>query len=157
MRDYWKNKNVQDSVVVLLLGVALAVYSLVSFYTATVQTAWIMSPYLFPLLLAVFAVLLSVSLFAEGSHEVKEARQAAEPPAKAAPLAVKKVLFVVALGVIYYLLISVIHFVPASVLFLAALIWYLGERKYIKIALISVIMPLVLYVLFAKLLNVRLP
>lgn len=157
MRDYWKNKTVQDSVVVLFLGLALGVYSLVSFHTATVQTAWIMSPYLFPLLLAVFALLLSLSLFAEGSHEVKEARKATEPGAKPAPLALKNVIVVIALSIVYYLLISVIHFIPASILFLAALIWYMGERKYVRIAVISIVMPLILYGLFAKLLNVRLP
>lgn len=157
MRDYLKNKSVLDSIVVCLLGIALAVYSLVSFYTAAVKTEWILSPYLFPLLLSVFAVLLSVSLFAEGFHEVKTAREAQGEQPAAAPLAIKKVLVVTLLGIAYYFLITVIHFIPASMVFLAALIWYMGERKYWKIAAIAIAMPLVLYVLFAMLLNVRLP
>lgn len=157
MRDYLKNKSVLDSIVVCLLGIALAVYSLVSFYTATVKTEWILSPYLFPLLLSVFAVLLAVSLLAEGCHEVKCAREAQGEKTADAPLAIKKVAVVTLLGIAYYVLISMIHFIPASMLFLAALIWYLGERKYWKIALVAIVMPLVLYVLFAMLLNVRLP
>ena len=125
MRDYLKNKNVQESIVVFLLGLALGAYSLISFHTARVQTRWIMSPYLFPLLLSVFAVLLSVSLFGEGRFEVGEARRGAEQT-KPAKLKLKNVLVVVLMGVAYYVLISLIHFIPASMVFLAAMIWFLG-------------------------------
>ena len=156
MHDYLKNKNVQDSIVVLLLGLALGVYSLISFYTATVQTRWIMSPYLFPLLLSAFAILLSVSLFGEGRYEVSRAR-AGVVPAKTSRLMLRKVLVVVLMGIAYYVLISLIHFIPASVIFLAALIWYLGERRWWMIAVIAIVMPLVLYALFALGLSVRLP
>lgn len=157
MRDYIKNKSVLDSIIVLGLGIALGAYSLISFYTATVKTAWIMSPYLFPLLLAVFAVLLSISLFAEGSYEVRKQRQAGGEKAAPASINTVKVIVVTLFGVAYYLLISWIHFIPASVLFLAALIWYMGERKWWKIALVAAIMPFILYFLFAVLLHVRLP
>ena len=156
MREYLKNKNVQESIVVFLLGLALGAYSLISFYTARVQTKWIMSPYLFPLLLSVFAVLLSVSLFGEGRYEVSEARRGAEQ-AKPAKLKLLNVLVVVLMGVAYYVLISLIHFIPASMIFLAAMIWFLGERRWWMIAAVAVVMPLVLYALFALGLSVRLP
>ena len=156
MRDYLKNKNVQESIVVFLLGLALGAYSLISFHTARVQTRWIMSPYLFPLLLSVFAVLLSVSLFGEGRFEVGEARRGAEQT-KPAKLKLKNVLVVVLMGVAYYVLISLIHFIPASMVFLAAMIWFLGERRWWMITLVAVLMPLVLYALFALGLSVRLP
>ena len=156
MREYLKNKNVQESVVVFLLGVALGAYSLISFYTARVQTKWIMSPYLFPLLLSAFAVLLSVSLFAEGRYEVSRDRDG-ETPAKSAPLSYKNVLIVVLMGVAYYVLISLIHFIPASMVFLAAMIWFLGERRWWMIAAVAIAMPLILYALFGLGLNVRLP
>ncbi len=156
MHDYLKNKNVQDSIVILLLGLALGAYSLISFYTATVQTKWIMSPYLFPLLLSAFAILLSVSLFGEGRYEVSQAR-AGVVPAKPAKLMLVKVLVVVLMGIAYYVLISLVHFIPATVIFLAALIWYLGERRWWMIAIIAIVMPLVLYALFGLGLSVRLP
>ena len=156
MREYIKNKNVQDSIVVLVLGLALGAYSLISFYTATVQTRWIMSPYLFPLLLSAFAILLSVSLFGEGRYEVSQARAGAAP-AKPAALKLKNVLVVVLLGVAYYILTSLIHFIPASVIFLAALIWFMGERRWWLIAAVAVVMPLILYALFGLGLSVRLP
>ncbi len=156
MHDYLKNKNVQDSIVVLLLGLALGVYSLISFYTATVQTRWIMSPYLFPLLLSAFAILLSVSLFGEGRYEVSQAR-AGVVPDKPGRLMLGKVLVVVLMGVAYYVLLSLIRFIPASVIFLAALIRYLGERRWWMIAAVAIGTPLVLYALFGLALNVRLP
>ena len=156
MHDYLKNKNVQDSIVVFLLGLALGAYSLISFYTAAVQTRWIMSPYLFPLLLSVFAILLSVSLFGEGRYELSRAR-AGVVPAKPARFMPGKVLAVVLMSVAYYVLISLIHFIPASVIFLAALICCLGERRRWMIAAVAIGMPLILYALFALGLSVRLP
>lgn len=155
MREYLKNKNVQDSIVVFLLGLALGIYSLVSFYTARVQTKWIMSPYLFPLLLSVLTILLSVSLFAEGRYEVAQARSG-EVKAKS-PLKLKNVLVVVLMGIAYYVLISLIHFIPATIVFLAAMIWFLGERRWWLIAIIAVAMPFILYALFQLALGVRLP
>ena len=156
MREYLKNKNVQDSIVVFLLGLALGIYSLVSFYTARVQTKWIMSPYLFPLLLSVLTILLSVSLFAEGRYEVAQARSG-EVKAKSAPLKLKNVLVVVLMGIAYYVLISLIHFIPATIIFLAAMICFLGERRWWLIAIIAVAMPFILYALFQLALGVRLP
>ena len=155
MREYLKNKNVQDSIVVFLLGLALGIYSLVSFYTARVQTKWIMSPYLFPLLLSVLTILLSVSLFAEGRYEVAQARSG-EVKSKS-PLKLKNVLVVVLMGIAYYVLISLIHFIPATIVFLAAMIWFLGERRWWLIAIIAVAMPFILYALFQLALGVRLP
>lgn len=155
MREYLKNKNVQDSIVVFLLGLALGIYSLVSFYTARVQTKWIMSPYLFPLLLSVLTILLSVSLFAEGRYEVAQARSG-EVKSKS-PLKLKNVLVVVLMGIAYYVLISLIHFIPATIIFLAAMICFLGERRWWLIAIIAVAMPFILYALFQLALGVRLP
>lgn len=74
MREHIKNKGVLPSIGVLALGVALGAYSLISFYTARVKTEWIMSPYLFPLLLSVFTVLLSVSLFFESKKKPSETK-----------------------------------------------------------------------------------
>ena len=63
MRDHLKNKSIQDSIAVFLLGLALGIYSLIRFRSAAVQTRWILSPYLFPLLLSVFAIA-ATTLFA---------------------------------------------------------------------------------------------
>ena len=153
MSQHLKNQKFQEGLVVLLLGIALGVYSLYKFYTAAVKTTWIMSPYLFPLLLAAFTVLVSISLLLEAVHEI---RAGAESGGKGR-LNLKNVAVVMLLCIAYAALLPRLGFTVASMLFLAALIWFLGERKIWLLAAISVVMPLLLYVIFGVLLSVRLP
>lgn len=156
MRDDLNNQKVQDSIVVLLLGLALGAYSLIGFFTAAVQTKWIMSPYLFPLLLSAFAVLLAAALFGEGHREARLTR-AGETPAKPAALKMKNALAVVLLGMVYAALLPLIRFIPATLLFLAALMWLMGEHRPWMIAAVALLVPLALYALFGLGLGVRLP
>ena len=57
----------------------------------------------------------------------------------------------------YLALMGLISFIPATALYLAALIRLLGERRWGLIAAVAVLTPLALYALFALGLNVRLP
>ena len=156
MRDYIKNKSVQDSVVVLGLGLALGIFSIYSFFHSKVKAEWIMSPYLFPMLIALFAIAMAYCLFMEGKHQV-DAERAGAPVANRDSIKLKSVVIVVGLSVIYYVLMRVITFIPATVLFLAALMWFMGERRWKVLVPVAVLAPLVIYALFALGLNVRLP
>ena len=153
MSERLKNQKFREGLVILLLGIALGVYSLYKFYTAAVKTSWIMSPYLFPLLLSAFTVLVSLSLLLEAVHEL---RAAAKEDGKG-KMNLKNVAVVMLLCIAYAVLLPHLGFIFASMLFLAALIWFLGERKIWLLAAISVVMPLLLYVIFGVLLSVRLP
>ena len=62
MRLAMKNKTVQDGIAVLLLALALGVRSLIGFLTTGERTAWILSPWLFPLLLALIGLPLAAAL-----------------------------------------------------------------------------------------------
>ena len=156
MRDYIKNKSVQDSIVVLGLGLALGIFSIYSFFHSKVKAEWIMSPYLFPMLIAVFAIAMAYCLFMEGKHQV-DAERAGTPAVKGDPIKLKSVVIVVGLSILYYVLMRVITFIPATVLFLAALMWFMGERRWKVLIPVAVLAPLVIYALFALGLNVRLP
>jgi putative tricarboxylic transport membrane protein len=156
MRDHLKNKSIQDSIAVFLLGLALGVYSLIRFRSAAIQIRWILSPYLFPLLLSVFAILLSLSLFWEGLGRPGRTREGSERE-KPAPRRDGNVLIVVLMSAAYCALISLIRFIPATMLFLAAMTRFLGERRPWVIAAVSVVTPLLLYALFGLCLGVRLP
>ena len=156
MRDYIKNKSVQDSIVVLGLGLALGIFSIYSFFHSKVKAEWIMSPYLFPMLIAVFAIAMAYCLFMEGKHQV-DAERAGTPAVKGDSIKLKSVVIVVGLSILYYVLMRVITFIPATVLFLAALMWFMGERRWKILVLVAVLAPLVIYALFALGLNVRLP
>lgn len=157
MQDYIKNRSVQDSIVVLLLGLALGIHSGYSFFHAKVKAAWIMSPYLFPMLIACFAIGLSYSLFMEGKHQVMKEKNSGIEAAKPAPIKLKKVTVTIAFCLVYYAAMTVITFLPATALFLAAFMWYMGEHRLKVLIPLSLIMPVLLYVIFQLGLNVRLP
>jgi len=157
LREYFKNKSVQDSVVVFALGVALGVFSVYSFLNSKVKAAWIMSPYLFPMLIACFAVGLGYCLFMEGKHQVDADKAAGREAPKAEPIKLKNVVAVVAISIVYYILMRVITFIPATVLFLAALMWFMGERRWKVLIPVAILAPLVIYAIFVWGLSVRLP
>ena len=156
MRDYIKNKSVQDSIVVLVLGLALGIFSVYSFFNAKVKAAWIMSPYLFPMLIALFTICMAYCLFMEGKHQV-DAEKAGGQAAAADPIKLKNVVVVVIISVLYYILMRFISFIPATILFLAALMWFMGERRWKVLIPVAVVAPLVIYAIFAWGLSVRLP
>lgn len=154
MRGLLKNKKAQDGAVVLALGLALGAHSLIRFRAAAVRTSWILSPWLFPLLISVFALLLAAALFAEGRRELRGG--AGEEPAKPAPK--RAAAFAAALmSAVYAALLPLLHFLPATAIYLAALTYLFGERRRWAIAAAAILTPLILYALFGLALGVRLP
>lgn len=156
MREQLKNKTFREGLAVLAAGLALGAYSLISFRRSAVQTAWILSPWLFPMLLAAFAAALGAALLGGGLRETAEPRdeQSADKPDGRRALRVLAVTLMVAA---YCALLPFIRFLPATALFLAGMMLFLGERRWWVIAAVAVAAPLVLYALFALFLGVRLP
>ncbi len=155
MRHAMKNKTVQDGIAVLLLALALGVRSLIGFLSTGQRTAWILSPWLFPLLLALIGLPLAAALlrraWRESGLEADEAVPAVSAPGQ------RRMAALVLLTAAYLVLMGPIRFVPATMLYLAALIRLLGERRRGMIAAVAVLTPLALYALFALALSVRLP
>ena len=156
MREQLKNKTFREGLAVLAAGLALGAYSLISFRRSAVQTAWILSPWLFPMLLAVLAAALGAALLGGGCRETAESRDAARAKAwnERGALRVLAVMLMVAA---YCALLPIIRFLPATALFLAGMMLFLGERRWLVIAAVAVAAPLLLYALFALGLGVRLP
>lgn len=150
------NHTVQESVLFFIMAIALMAYALYKHYTG-LPVSWEMSPYLFPVLIAIFLLLLSVSLFTDGRKQVFT--QSPEVEAKASKVVVdwKSTLFTVVASVVYFLLMPVITFIPATILFLLAMLWYLKERRWWLMAILSVATTGIIYVMFGVLLNVMLP
>ena len=156
VREQLKNKTFREGLAVLAAGLALGAYSLISFRRSAVQTAWILSPWLFPMLLAVFAALLGAALLGGGCRETAERRDeqsAGKPDGRRA----RRVFITALMAAAYCALLPLIRFLPATALFLAAMMLFLGERRRWVIAAVAVAAPLVLYALFALGLGVRLP
>lgn len=148
------NPEIQDGIVVLLLGVALLIYSLYNYYTAHVQTEWKMSPYLFPVLISVFTILLAFSLFADGKRAMESEEKKKDSNSF---FNFKRVVAVALMAIVYEVLMNIIGYIPATVVFLVAMIRFFGEKRWWLIVVIAVATSLIIYLLFGVLLNVRFP
>ena len=125
MRAALQNTTVQEGLAVLLAGLALGAYSLISFYTGAVHVAWILSPWLFPLLLSVFAVMLGAALLCGGCRETAQSRS--DAPAAPDRSGRMRALAVVLMAAACCALLPLIRFIPASALLLAALMYFLSS------------------------------
>lgn len=148
------NPEIQDGIAVLVLGVALLIYSLFKHYTARVQTEWKMSPYLFPVLISVFAILLAFSLFADGRRVMASEEKKKD---SGSLINFKRVVMVALMAVVYEILMNITGYIPATVVFLMAMIRFFGEKRWWMIVVIAVATSLIIYLLFGILLNVRFP
>ena len=151
----FKNKNIQDSCVIFAFGIFLFWYSLSNHYNGP-AVEWKMSPSLFPILISVFLVLLSFSLFFDGFKQIKNGVSEDKSAAKE-DFMIRPVLVTIVLSIAYFTLMRVIKFIPSTVLYLGGMILFLGEKRYWLIALIAVICTLSIYVLFDLALGVMLP
>ena len=150
-----RNPNFQDALFVGLCSVTLLVYSLYHHHFDRNTTEWKTSPFLFPTLISVFGLMLVASLLADAFQDMKIAEAAAGE--EGGKKNTKGALVFIAASILYYVVLPLIHFIPATILYLAGLFIYLGERKWWKILLLSVITAGAVYVLFGMGLNVRLP
>ena len=155
---FFKSKNIQDSCFIFVFGNILFWYSLLNHYNGpTVE--WKMSPSLFPILISIFLILLSVSLFFDGLNQIKkEKKNAADvTSATAKDLRIRPVMVTIVISIAYFILMRVITFIPSTILYLCGMIFFLGERRYWLIAIIAIISTLTIYALFDLALGVMLP
>ena len=145
-----KRRDVQDGLAMLLLGAALLVHCLVKAGQMRQKTAFFMSPYFFPVILSGCGILLGALLAGAGLRSGAE--EAPRGRLRAADL-----LAALALTVAYRALLPVLGFMPATVLFLAGMTAWLGERRLPVLIPVAVLTPLVLYLVFRTGLGVRLP
>ncbi|NBK22211.1 MAG: hypothetical protein EOM68_09310 [Spirochaetia bacterium] len=170
-----------EGFVFLLGSVLLAVYSLVLHELS--KAKWKMSPYLFPLLLAVFLFLLSLSLLQEGRKERKAQEQQEanlkpqladeslvlggpgithKPNGRSIVALLKGMngndaLVFALITLAYIFSITMTGFVISTFLFLVVSFVYLKERRKVLVMVLSISFPLVVYLLFGVLLHVMLP
>lgn len=133
----------------LVLSLALFAYSLISHFKAP-NAGWALSPYLFPLLIAMLLFLLSVML-------LWTARHGSHIKAKAPPVRWRVFGLTVCAALAYYLLMPVLGFVLATALFLTGMFYALGERRLSMLILLPVLFATLTYLIFGKMLYVMLP
>lgn len=173
-----RNHAVQEGILFLLLGGALLWHGLDE-QSRAFNKDWSQSPYLFPVLVAVLIGALAFSLLYQGISAVrKSANVAAEQSGVRSSAAPAKqtvqVLAVLGMSLLYYLALAVLkipyitfgilswsltvsNFEVCTLLFLLALMLYLGVRKVPVLAAVPLCTTLFLSVAFRAMLHVLLP
>ncbi|MBQ8093204.1 MAG: tripartite tricarboxylate transporter TctB family protein [Clostridia bacterium] len=149
MKRFFKNRQAIDGIVVTCLGIWLLVYSLSNHLNVLSKTSWIMSPYLFPIILASSAILLGLFIFVPAI-----ARQAGQ---ESDSVRIRDVLVILILSIAYDLIMPYIGFIPSTMLLLLGMIAYLGERRPKVLIPIFILTPIILTLIFKYGLGVRLP
>lgn len=153
-KKYWANKTFREAVFFFAVSAALIVYSFVKHY-AGVRIEWKMSPYLFPILVSVFLLLLSVRLFAQARREAN-ARDGGAAREKAY-FSLRNFLATLAIVLLYGLSMRYVPFGIATAAMLAAMLLLLGERSWKRIALVSILTSGAIWAVFDLGLKVNLP
>lgn len=132
----------------LTLALALLWHALHS-HAHGIPVGWELSPSLFPLLIAMFLLILSLALIREGFHSSAQEDQTA--------LNWRPVVVTVLAALAYFLLMPRLGFVLATACFLVGMMVYLGERRPLPLILLPLCFSAGVYLLFARLLHVMLP
>ncbi len=156
-KKLWQFANFQDAVFVVLCAVSLLTYSLYHHATDKNTTEWKTSPYLFPVLISVFGILLAASLLADAMRDMKNQAMLAGAEDTGAHHDLKGVFVFIGVSVLYYFALPHLKFIAATILYLLILFLYLGERKWWKLLLLCGITTGAIYVLFGVALHVHLP
>lgn len=142
-----KNKNLLEGLILALLSIFFIIESLKLHSSGS----WALSPALFPLIITVSTLLLSIRLIFKGLKE----RDIVDSSKKIEDY--KKLGFIIFISFLYLFSLPRIHFLFSSIIYLFLFLIILGERKWWVIVSISVLTPLLIQFLFGNLLNVFLP
>ena len=131
--------------VVSVFGISMSFISHKDF-----NVEWKLSPYLFPLIISFFLLILSISIIMQGLKDESEKKEKGK-------VDIKSLLIFGLICILYLLVFNFLGFVLSTILLLVSLMMLLGERRWWFILLVSVISSLIIYLLFAKYLSVMLP
>lgn len=146
-KELLHKEGVKGSFMFFLLGLGIFIYALVNHYS--LNTEWKLSPYLFPVLTAIFIMVLAVSLFRESVLLNKTEDKGHTEW--------KTIIKYILACLVYYFVMPHLGFLISNIIFLAVLFIFLGERCWWKIALLSIITTVIVYVVFHVFLHVMLP
>lgn len=149
MNKNWilKNKKLVEGVVLFLTSTFLIFESL----KLHNNKSWALSPALFPLIITLFILVLSVVLMFKGLREKKTDIGTSSMGNS------KKLGLVLLISFLYLIALPRLHFLLSSMLYLLFFLLILGERKWLTLVSISVLTPIFIEYIFSNLLNVYLP
>lgn len=141
------NQKLSIFLIVLSVGYLYLSYNLKEYPYVPVDSDFL------PKVLGYFLIILAIFLFFDKSSETEEEKEKRTVPKK-------DILVLLAVGgmiFLYIFLLELIGFVLSSMLFIFLCSWFLGYRKFKTNGLVAVIFPLVMYLSFNYLLQIRLP
>nr|WP_300005559.1 tripartite tricarboxylate transporter TctB family protein [Tissierella sp.] len=153
------NKNLIEGIVLTLLSSFLISESLKLRGAEALE----LSPALFPLIitlaLMVFSIVLTIrSVGGVNSYkENSDTRESSMEEDSTEASDIKPVILVILASFIYLIILSRLHFIISSVLYLLALLLILGERRWKVFLPIAIITPVSIFFIFTNLLDVLLP
>jgi uncharacterized membrane protein YidH (DUF202 family) len=166
------SKTIYEGIFFMIIGVSLIIYSLISFSQSFNQD-WSQSPYAFPILVAIFICLLSISLLVDGFKKNKRPKEENKENSYKKPNT-KGVLVILIICAIYYVALALVNmpmititilslaisfstFEVSTIIFLFALLKYLKVRNNILLVIVPIITAILLSIAFRTLLHVLLP
>ena len=161
-----KNKNTKafTNLVCSIVLLAFEIWALVETFHFKVQKRAYVQPSTFPRVMIIgmmiFTVILLISSLAKVFGTMKKDDPAAEPAPTINPFKDKGVLggfIIVLLCIAFVLLFEPLGYVLDSAILCAIIMWMVGKRQPLTIILVSVLVPLILWFVFYKLLTVNIP
>lgn len=144
-----KAVNQKVGLVLLVIGIVYLVlaYQIPSYPYTEVDADAI------PKVLGFLLIILSVFLFLSKDSETEEQKERRKIPKKE----VGMLLGVAGFILLYIMLLEVLGFIVVTALFIYFCSWFLGYKNHIANGLVSVLFPVILYLMFTELLKMNLP
>lgn len=151
----------------LIIAILLLIFEIWAYIQATgfrqVKGAYVQAstfPQIMDIGMMIFTVVLLIQSIVKLVGQMKPDDPNAEPAPTLNPFKNKGIgaaFLVILLSVLYVLLFDKLGYVLVSALVSAIIMWLIGKRKPVTVILVSVLVPLVMWVIFYKLLTVNIP
>lgn len=121
------------------------------------KAQWYNQPRFFPYVISGIFVLMGVLLFLSGIKKGKKVADQDQETYEFSLRGTKMVLITLGLIILYVACLSFLPYIPCTIVALAVLMWFFGQRDLKKVIPVAIVLPLIIYYSFTYLLKLRLP
>lgn len=144
-------KTVNQKVSLVLLGIGV-VYLVLAYQIPSYPYTEVDADVI-PKVLGYLLIFLSILLFLSKDSETEEQKESRKIPKKE----IGMLLAVAGFILLYIMLLELLGFVIVTTLFIYFCSWFLGYKNHIANGLVSILFPVLLYLMFTELLKMNLP
>lgn len=146
------DRGVREALGFLALSIGLILYACLG-QTSGIRYEWKMSPYLFPLLVSLFLLALSLALL----FRALRARRVPAEEEKKEGIKLSRPFAALGLAAAYTLALKFVPFAPSTAVLLALLLLLFGEKRLPALLLIPLLTTGLIWLIFGAALHVALP